>query len=630
MWPNGSFWTSWRRAKTDMLEPDNRRLLMDILSPPAGYEFDRAVATTFTLDLSALLAIPLAFTFDRTEDEEGLLATDPLALLESARRHAERIAVFCHGGQISAPRPGQTALAFLENSVVNVFPPDERIKPATFHPKVWILRYVAAAGPIRYRLVCSSRNLTFDRSWDSALVLEGELTEGDNAVSHPNGPLVEFVAALPDLAVGPVPDFHRRSVEQFTFELPRVSFKAPPGLKLDRFLSFGLQPTNPDFPDREHRPLLAISPFVDGWFLGRLARRKGRTVLISRREELLRAIPEQLQKVDEVYEFRSSLDPEPEDLDLPLPPLSGLHSKVYVLDDGWNARICIGSANSSRAALGNPPRNVEFMVELAGRKGRYGIDALLGKDEESSGTARFRDLIAPFVSDGLALESPEVDDLEKVLNDAVESLARADLGASVEHSGEGEIAMRILVRLPPDRDPRINAVICWPIALRAQRAQPLVSGEVFKDLRLEELSGFLSIEISAREGRRTARRRFARPITVIGMPCDRLQRLIAGTLKNRQRLLQLLWLLLSPDGEINYVDFAKSGSAGETPAQAWGSELTGLLERTLETLATRPQRLDRVDRLLEELRSTESGADLVDEDFANAWESVMAVRNRRD
>ena len=337
-----------------MLEPDNRRLLMDTLGPPPRYEFDRAVATTFTLDLTALLAVPLAFTFDRAEDEDGLLATDPLALLESARRHAERIAVFCHGSQVSAPRPGQTALAFLENSVVCVFPAGDRIKPATFHPKIWVLRYVADERPVRYRLVCSSRNMTFDRSWDASLVLDGELGESAADIKHPTGPLAEFIAALPGLAVGPVPDFHRRSIERFAAELPRVSFRAPPGLTLSRFLSFGLDATSPKFPDHEHRPLLVISPFVDRWFLDRLARRRERTVLISRREELLRADPGQLQKISEIYEFRSSLDPEPADLDAPLPPLSGLHAKVYVFDDGWGARVCIGSANSTHAALGHP------------------------------------------------------------------------------------------------------------------------------------------------------------------------------------------------------------------------------------------------------------------------------------
>ncbi len=86
-----------------MLEPGKRRLFLDTLRPPLGFEFDRAVGTTFTLDLMALLSVPLAFTFRDAQDGDGELATDPIALLEGARRHASRIAVFCHGGYTSVP-----------------------------------------------------------------------------------------------------------------------------------------------------------------------------------------------------------------------------------------------------------------------------------------------------------------------------------------------------------------------------------------------------------------------------------------------------------------------------------------------------------------------------------------------
>ena len=137
-----------------MLEPGHRRLFLDALRPPEGYSFDLAVGTTYTLDLMALLSVPLAFTFADAQDGDGQLATDPLALLESARRHAGRIVLFCHGGQTSVPRSRQPALAFLEQSVVTALPPRVDDTQAVFHPKVWALRYVAEDQPARYRLVC--------------------------------------------------------------------------------------------------------------------------------------------------------------------------------------------------------------------------------------------------------------------------------------------------------------------------------------------------------------------------------------------------------------------------------------------------------------------------------------------
>ena len=45
-----------------MLAPDSREVLMDALRPPMGWRVDRVVATTYTLDLLALLTAPLAFS----------------------------------------------------------------------------------------------------------------------------------------------------------------------------------------------------------------------------------------------------------------------------------------------------------------------------------------------------------------------------------------------------------------------------------------------------------------------------------------------------------------------------------------------------------------------------------------
>ena len=106
-------------------------------------------------------------------------------------------------------------------------------------------------------------------------------------------------------------------------------------------------------------------------------RRRPRAVLVSRREALLTAPAEAVRAFDKVFAFRPGLEPESEDTEESLPPLAGLHAKVYVMDDGWKARVGVGSANSTAAALGDPPRNVEFMVELVGSKSRFGIDALL-------------------------------------------------------------------------------------------------------------------------------------------------------------------------------------------------------------------------------------------------------------
>src|SRR5215211_7934321 len=100
-----------------MLEPRVRRQLMEALRPPSGYELDRAVGTTYSLDLLALLTTPLAFTIFETEREDGRTASDPLTLLETIRRYARRLSIFCQAGRISVPKSRQLLFGYLEDSV---------------------------------------------------------------------------------------------------------------------------------------------------------------------------------------------------------------------------------------------------------------------------------------------------------------------------------------------------------------------------------------------------------------------------------------------------------------------------------------------------------------------------------
>src|SRR5689334_3535439 len=77
-----------------VLEPQERSLLLESLRPPEGFELDHAVGTTFTLDLTALIAAPLAFTFFSLDTADGGPTDDPVAILKATREYADRITVF--------------------------------------------------------------------------------------------------------------------------------------------------------------------------------------------------------------------------------------------------------------------------------------------------------------------------------------------------------------------------------------------------------------------------------------------------------------------------------------------------------------------------------------------------------
>jgi len=78
--------------------------------------------------------------------------------------------------------------------------------------------------------------------------------------------------------------------------------------------------------------------------------------------------------------------------------LDGLHVKLYVADAGREGRIWTGSANATDAAF---RRNIEFLVELRGKKKYCGVDAVLngGKETEDGKLAGLRILLilSPFL-----------------------------------------------------------------------------------------------------------------------------------------------------------------------------------------------------------------------------------------
>ena len=150
----------------------------------------------------------------------------------------------------------------------------------------------------------------------------------------------------------------------------------------------------------------------------------------------------------------------------------------------------------------------------------------------------------------------------------------------------------------------------------------------FANLSLDELSAFLAIEVQATIDGKSKAKRFVRTIRLAGLPEDRLPRLIANMLRNRERFMQLLWLLLSPDQDMSFGELSELLS-NERSGTNWSVALPGLLERMLETLGSDPGKLDAVASLLEDLRKTQEGKELIGDDFEAVWEALWTVRGRR-
>ena len=162
-----------------------------LLAPPEGYILGKAIGTTYSLDLTTALSIPLAFHFRNGIDPE--LITDPFALFLSLKGTASKIDIFCQLGGISPKVNDNKLYRFIENSINEISLENGK----SFHPKIWIIRYEKEGAPSIYKIVNLSRNLTNDSSWDMVITFEGEVKDTGTVIdSKTNQPLIEFVNYL--------------------------------------------------------------------------------------------------------------------------------------------------------------------------------------------------------------------------------------------------------------------------------------------------------------------------------------------------------------------------------------------------------------------------------------------------
>jgi hypothetical protein len=270
------------------------------------------------------------------------------------------------------PKSSHLLFGYLEDSVHEAAAP----KGGAFHPKITIVRYLRESSgddgkrqgkSVFYRFLCGSRNLTFDRSWDTMLNLEGEVAEERTNAFSRNRPLSDFVKRLPELAVRPLRHDAQYDIELVADELLRVRFEGPEGLERFKFWPLGLdrKETWP-FASRTDN-ILVLSPFADADFLSLLSdQTKGHVTFVSR-PETIDALPEDagrlfadcfvLNDAAEALEPQRGDEPSTDMGPVPSIPMRlncslrchpcALTCQGYIADGGWGATLwtVFGNAN---------------------------------------------------------------------------------------------------------------------------------------------------------------------------------------------------------------------------------------------------------------------------------------------
>ncbi|PWN04250.1 hypothetical protein DJ010_00930 [Nocardioides silvaticus] len=607
-----------------MLDPSERHLLTDALRPPGGHRVDVAMATTYTVDLQSVLLAPLAMAaYDHADS--GLDAATPVALLESVRRHAEHTTVLCQAGGVHVPPTYPRLAAFAEGMVAEVEPP----RGHTFHPKIWLLRFVDESGTRRHRFVCLSRNLTGDRSWDTVLVCDEEPT---SARTFDAAPVAAWALDLLGSLVRPLAAAREDGLRDLCAGLPGVRFSVPEPFTAAAVVPMGAgADLGWPLPD-ESAAWAVISPFLEVSALRRLPRTSGRRVILSRPDAFDRvgrracadAETVVLQPMADLASPDESLEESPRG------PTEagqhggvprGLHAKVFVWDDGvGTSHVLTGSANCTGAAFGG---NVEMAVVLSGPTATCGVASVLGDDR--SGLLR---LTQPHEIEEQEPTADPTYDLERRVEAWHVALAAARPRLLVEQDeDENAYTVRLDLSLPPDPDGFAATTTVKPAAVANAPAQPVGGDLSWGPVSLHGLAPYLVVVTEAASNGVEVRRDCVLVCEVSGAPDDRHRRLLRALLARQQDVLRYLMLLLGDLGAEALLDRLAATDDDPEAAGAGGAFGRGfddlvLVEPLLRAAARGDEALGRAHRLLEDLRDETGQLPQLDEEFQTIWRVV--------
>ena len=602
-----------------MLPPDSRTTAFELIRPPSGYRLDFAVLTTYTLDLEALLVLPMSVFVHPDGGLEELLA-DPLRLHQAIRDAGDRVHAFVDDKGIAIPRGARSLYSMLESSVHPVRAPNR----GAFHPKVWVARFTAVDETAEdlLRVAVLSRNLTFDRSWDVALASEALFRSRRRVAA--SRPLHDFLLELPQLVTGRIPQGVAERVEALADQVTRTAFPAPDGFDSPiEFHAIGLIRGGRSWsPPSSGYRTLAVAPFVNQSGLDAVSKLSGddRT-LVSRQEELDKLSEDVLAEWNKVFVLSDTAQGEAEDgpaetdeddsrTGADARP-SGLHAKMIAVEHGWNVTWYVGSANLTSAAFTGS--NVEMMTSVTGKKGRKGGASGCGIDRFLDGG--FQKLCVPYQWVEPKTVDPRVTDARVRLEAARDALVDADLRVTCVSADDLWTLTIDGVALTAD-DVEVAA---WPVSVAEDQACPLPEPLRWR-LPVARLTAFIAFRLRV-PVRGVDDIRMTLRLPAEGMPEDRIHQILRTLLDSPEKFLRFLKALLG--GLDAVLGWAKDAGEGNGTGD-WGVGGGGetLLDDLVRTASRDPDRLKPVRRLIDDLRKTDEGRRIVPDELFAIWMAV--------
>jgi len=591
-----------------MLEAKKNRLNYgELLSPPPGYELDYALGTSYSLDLKTLLALPIAMFYARTTD--GDFSQDRFDVLDAIRKCNERVTVFCQRGKVQATEAKgyNKLLAFIDSSVVEVTPSQYN---ASFHPKLWILRFIKDDA-IFYRTIVLSRNLTFDRSWDMAYYTDSKVGKKSNKEAQKLADYLQYFAEDMDtqLPVNFLVDYSKIVIEDSDdFEMPQIF----PILGFNKQIEKYPNPLETETFDR----LLILSPFVQKTTLERFIKTTSSKPYLVARQDQLDAIYQKdktfLKDNFDCYTISDVIVDGEQTLDSDGMSniTQDLHAKLFVGQSGKETNWYMGSANCSEPAF---TRNAELMVKLKSisRSTEFNSikEQLLGEENG---------IFIPYVGKEYDIEDLATDEeaLRKVTHNLISQIYN---GVFSELNEDQRCSLTISI----NAEERLHIDEDWSVKVRMMhQAQeydflPTTSTVQIDTIAIEKVSPFIVLNIYYKE-------QYVSNLAVkmdAVLPTNREDTIFKNLINSKAKFFTYIRFLLSPNDfseGLNIEEYGVSdkaeGSANLRSALAFDSPI---YEYLMLAASRSPKKLTEIDKVLERVKKMDEE---IVKDFLPIWD----------
>lgn len=575
----------------------------EVLMPPVGFKLERAVGTTYSLDLETLTAVSIALGL--VEDTDSELINNPISMLSAFQKISDRIVVFCEAGQIKLPSKPNVLCLTLEKMVVPVatpFDPSSNHYPA-FHPKTWLLEYSNEEDERLYRFVVLSRNMTFDHSWDIACSMDGDLTSAGKVDSQP---ITEFMVYLrrqlnPDLGYY---DQQKSHMTYFIDKLSQIGFYVENGFSGCEVLPLGIGKSGYDmasdrlFKESFHE-LVVISPFLSGSIIeGFNDEKKSLTgtkrTLITRRSELPRIKGGKASNFDvyvmkdEIIDGESSISDGEETQIEDEPGKQDIHAKIYLKRKNGSTDLYLGSMNASYSAVNS---NVEMMLHLSTGNdflnGEKFLDDIMGDDRNGEGKKNPFELV-DLDNVGESEDTTLKDNVEKL----IKRVCRIKMSATVNRNDE-----KYDIRITADVKGQIAGVMIKP--LRSNKESEFLPEMEFNSMDTLQLSEFYVISATIEDC--TMERVIMIPTS--GIPEKRDAEIIKNIIKTRNQFIEYVAFILGDDYVQSFLENKKS--SGEYGDWEQNNDMPAVYEKMLKTSVSDPDRLGEIQYITKAIEEEE-------------------------